>query len=308
MVQAYHISWASILAGGDDGVMMTRTSSKCDYCGHSVPADWDRCPHCAQPGLYPNVRAAEAPEERAALQRSYEEARARASGRGCLSILDKFEVAASASGVTMNRSFEVTFALAQSDRNLYPSYYDRLTTELPEGSVWDVLRPVVETALFGNRAKQEVRFGALSLDGRGLAGYGPCTLVPRESMISYRTSLFVENSVVFFRRRSIAITDVASLPAGQRSTWTDRSKLCVVKLADAIQKNTSAIEFPSLLLKSGPTRVEDDFVEAHIYGPMTIRTFERVTMQRAGSHPAHARVKALKHHLAVHGASLDDLA
>lgn len=40
----------------------------CPECHFEIPSSADRCPHCARPGLYPNVRAVQTDDERAALE------------------------------------------------------------------------------------------------------------------------------------------------------------------------------------------------------------------------------------------------
>jgi hypothetical protein len=39
-------------------------------------------------------------------------------------------------------------------------------------------------------------------------------------------------------------------------------------------------EFPSVLLKSGETAEEDDFIEVHIYGPLHRRNIEHMSIEQ----------------------------
>src|ERR1700680_1385379 len=48
------------------------TDRPCEFCGEPVPLIAMSCPHCGRPSLFPNVREAEAGEERAALARRFE--------------------------------------------------------------------------------------------------------------------------------------------------------------------------------------------------------------------------------------------
>ncbi len=84
---------------------------------------------------------------------------------------------------------------------------------------------------------------------------------------------------MFLVLRGTRISEAANLPAGYRATWEERSKLCVAKLGDKIDSHTSASDFPKLLLRQGPTPEEDEFVEVHVGGPVTVRTLDRVIMK-----------------------------
>jgi len=46
-------------------------------------------------------------------------------------------------------------------------------------------------------------------------------------------------------------------------------------LAAQFKPETTADEFPQLLLRQGASSEDDDFVEVHIWGPMTIRSIKR---------------------------------
>jgi len=70
----------------------------------------------------------------------------------------------------------------------------------------------------------------------------------------------------------------------------------VAKKASELQPNTDPAEFPTLLLQQGATSEDDDFIEVHIWGPMTRRTFERVVLEPSpnATRAEKVRLKALK--------------
>ncbi len=250
---------------------------KCEFCPYTFPDSLSSCPHCARPALFPNVSRAERANEREALSNRYQAAVQGAEKRGCEATVQAFEAEAARSESVIARSYAETLRLATADHNLYSTYYQQLESDLrvPEGSKWDLLRPLTDETLFGNY-KKHVRFGALSLDGLGLMNYGECSWVLRDDMIAHRASVFEENSVKFLERHWARLGKTRDLPAGHRATWKERSKLCVAKLANQIDGATTATDFPGMLLKSGPVAEDDDFVEVHIGGSMTVRTFKRV--------------------------------
>ena len=53
-----------------------------------------------------------------------------------------------------------------------------------------------------------------------------------------------------------------------------------MKVADRLTPATDPHTFPSLLLAEGTDTSGDEFIEVHIFGPITIRTVEKVVVQR----------------------------
>ena len=172
---------------------------------------------------------------------------------------------------------------------------------IPAGDPWDILRSVADTALFGERVKPEIRFAALTLDGEGLTNYGNCSIVLKEEMIAHRASVFHENSVLFMKHQNIRIEDVPNLPRGFRASWSERHRVCVAKLASQLSANTLATEFPQLLLKPG-TPETDEFVEVHVFGTLTVRSFERVIVRPKKRQPSKSQQQSLA--IALAGANV----
>ena len=54
------------------------------------------------------------------------------------------------------------------------------------------MRVFADDALFPGY-KEQIRFAALSLDGKGLSSYGECTLILRDHMIAHRASVLEGN-------------------------------------------------------------------------------------------------------------------
>lgn len=283
-----------------------RKSLQCTFCQHDFPSMSERCPHCARPGLFPNVTAAEDPSETSALEKRYQTAIQDAASRGCDNVLHDFENVVKNSYAVINRSLREADRIATSDKQLYATYYQLLESQvtLPSGNEWDTLRAVVDEALMPGFKKQ-IRFAALSLDGVGLSNYGECSLALRENMIAHRASVFEENSVVFMKSRNIKFSEADSLPEGYRATWDERWKLAAAKISPNIGHNTQPADFANLLLSEGATSADDSFVEAHIFGSMTVHTIERVTATRPKGRSAQVFLKSLKERLEKVGVNLE---
>lgn len=280
----------------------TRT---CPECGNTFIISEERCPHCGRPALYPNVYAAGADDEVKALNERYEKAKRDAGARSAGAAVGNFEKAVAGGRAVIARPDAEMQRLVTSDHQLYATYYQLIDSgiRLPDGEKWDVLRSVADDALFAG-FKEQIRFAALSLDGMGLANYGDCFMVLRTDMIAHRASLLEENSVLFMEHHDVKMKDAHKLPRGYRAAWEDRAKLCVAKLAANIDASTPPGAYSALLLRQGSTSEDDDFVEVHIWGPMTIRTVEEVIPNPRLKRPPRAVNKANKERLRKFGVAV----
>ncbi len=266
----------------------------CAECHNEISRSASICPHCGRPGLYPNVRAAEDPEEIAALEDRYRAAIVEASGRGAGDGLREFEAVVGESKAVLARSANELQRLATSDKQIYATYYALLHAGVLayEDDRWSLLRALADTAMFPGY-KENIRFAALTLTEEGLANYGKCFIILRTEMIAHRASAFEENSTLFMEHHDIRLSRADDLPRGYRATWPERSKLAVAKLSRRVDAGTGADEYSSLLLRSGATTGDDEFIEVHVWGPMTARTFEQVTVKTPTKRAERAILSAL---------------
>src|SRR5262249_16187901 len=119
---------------------------------------------------------------------------------------------------------------------------------------------------------EDVRFGALALDDVGLLHWGDCHMFLKTELSEYRTSVFTENTAAFAAKNNMVI------PHGHRSTWADRGRLAVAKLARDLKPSTTTADFPRILKADGASSETATFLEAHIYGSISIRTVSQVSL------------------------------
>ena len=93
------------------------------------------------------------------------------------------------------------------------------------------------------------------------------------------------------------------MPKGYRATWSERAKLCIAKLYSKIDSATTPDKYSRILLQAGASSEEDDFIEVHIFGPMTVLTMERI-IEIAPSKRA-TITRALKSKLAKHNVQVN---
>ncbi len=253
-------------------------STPCEYCHCPLPAHLPSCPHCGRPSLFPNVKAAERNEESQALEQRYQATQQRVAHQNGTPSLRWFEQAVNEKAkVVLNRSYREVDRLSLSHTVLYGGFYKMVDsgTRIPEDNPWDSMRETVDSKLFPYYHKN-VFFAALTLDETGLDHYGDCSVILQEDLVGHRASLFEENSAMFMEKNRIGVKQ--PLPPGFRAPWTDRSKLCTAKLAGDFDDQTTEDSFPGRLLKNGsPGGQDDDFVEVHIYGTLSVCTMEKVS-------------------------------
>jgi len=271
----------------------------CSDCKEPVREGLTQCPHCGRPSWFPNVNAAQSDSERLALEARYNSAVQDAAARGADAPRAALETVASGAVAVCSRYFGEVYRLAYSEDEVYATFYQRLAagTRIPGGDRWEGLRSAADTVLFGELQKREVRFAALTVNDSGLTNYGDWMLFPKEDMIAHRSTVFEENSVLFFRKHDIRAGNDYAVPQGYRAPWEMRHRLVAAKLAPSLNSATDATEFASLLLKSGVDSANDEFVEVHIWGGLTIRSFVKVSGRFCKELPSPHEQKVLEEKL-----------
>ena len=164
-------------------------------------------------------------------------------------------------------------------RTLYTGYEALLNapTRAPAPFDDDRRRQAAGATLFGSYSR-EIRYGVLSLDGRGLSSYGPVFLRLRAVAISDRTTFLEQNSFTFVAKHS-----PDTLPHGAVSGWTNRHQLAAAKLQPLLAAGSVLADWALQLVRSGESRADDDMVEAHIFGPFNAAAVESVSFSSFGS-------------------------
>ena len=264
----------------------------CLRCGRNLPRSVVHCPDCGLGAGYPNVRDAQNVDERQTLLKLYQNQLERAATRGSKANEEDFERSVEHSQAVMVRTLAAVLWLAESDSNLVSTYSKMIEGEvrLPDGNEWDLRREYAAVRVFPHYG-DNIRFAALSLDGVGLlSSYGTCSITLKDGMIQERSTVFAGNSALLPMNGSPP-------PRGVRATWLDRAKLAVAELSDAVNAGTDPHEFPAILLRQGTPGVDQTYIEVHIWGSMSVRTFERVVLTADESQVGGALVAALREEL-----------
>ncbi|MEO5923875.1 MAG: hypothetical protein ABIR70_08625 [Bryobacteraceae bacterium] len=259
----------------------------CPTCSTKLRESEKDCPSCGSFCWFPNVRKAENPVERAALDASYDIALSNAKARGVDSVLASYTAALADSVAVVCQSLDQVKTLLSSDRPVFISFHQQRSSKgrRPEDTPIETQRVATDARVFPFYF-EEIKFAALSLDGKGASSYGGCSLVLRSVAIQKRTSVFWENSVDFCNRVCAIQSD--PIPAGYRAPWASRAKLATAKGEPLLGSGTSPTEFSRILLEG------DRFVEVHIYGPFNRESFDRLLLPKPTKKDEKAMVAAIR--------------
>lgn len=247
-------------------VPVTNAGVCCLRCGAQAPEQMANCPTCGSAVGFPNVRHANSADETQELNKRYAAARKAARSRGLHKQLDAVRDTITArSHVVVAVPPIVAQSLLVNRNSLYSNYEEMVGGSLRTAAPFDddSDRKAVGGKLFGSFAK-DIRYGVLSIDGRGVSSYGCVFLRLREVVVSHRVSFLETNSYVFLDTYASGFRK--KLPTGYRSTWETRGTLAATKLAGTIKVGEPIDIILSRLVCSAADRSKDDFIEAHIFG------------------------------------------
>jgi len=244
----------------------------CSNCGAHVRAHEKNCKSCDTFCGYPNVRKAE--DEVRELDRRYDSAVGAANGRSRGAIFAAYERALADSVAVVCRSLDQVKALLSVDSAVYTSFYRQRSSggRRAEETPVETQREASDVRMFPSY-NEDIRFAALSLDGKGALAYGDCSLVLKSIAIERRASVFWENAVEFCNR--VCPEQNKPIPPGYRATWPLRAKLAAAKGEPVLDRQATLDEFSRILLDGGR------FVEVHVYGPFNRDSFDRLLIRRS---------------------------
>lgn len=245
------------------------------------------CTACDSFCGYPNVRKAEEAAEISALEQRYNSALATATARGRNAVFVAYENALQGSVAVVCRSLDRVKALLSSDSVVYSTFYTEISSggRRAEDTPIETQRAATDARVFPFY-QREIRFAALSLDGRGVPSYGHCSLVLKSVAIAARTSLFWENTVDFCNR--VCPEQDKPIPRGYRAPWPMRAKLASAKAEPLLDRQATIEEFSRTLLEG------DRFVEVNIYGPVNRHSFDRLLMRTPSKKADRAMLSAIR--------------
>lgn len=250
----------------------------CNECGYAMAISRRCCPHCGRPSHFPNVDLANQRGERNKLKSRYESALDLCEANGASAVVSDFENACKTSKAVFSLQVQKLHREIASGSDIFETYYDlerlKNRTEDSFGLDWSRLRTQAEIELLGDDHNvEQLHYACLSIEGVAL-NYGDCIVTLASSMAAHRVSCFEGNTAVLYHQNR-------NFDAQLRSNWDNRHEICVAMFAGDILSGATRVDFPTILVQKGKTPLEDRFVEVHLFGPITVRTFEHVHIDRS---------------------------
>jgi len=244
------------------------------------------CPHCGRPQFFPNVDIANSQLEQDKVDLRLENVRQECANNGCLDQFDLFLKLTSSADAIFACPLEKLHREIASGTELFETFYDlerlRLRASTPRDLNWRKLRPQAEIELLGSHDHlDKLHYASLSLDWESLSNYGDCVVKLSESMISHRATCFEGNTAIVYAFEH-------DFSQYLRCSWSVRGKIAAATMGAKLTTESKETEFPQILVLTGASSLEDEFVEVHIFGPMTARTFEEVRFKTDNHKPSDA--------------------
>ncbi len=249
----------------------------CNICSAHNRRQRINCSDCNGFLGFPNSNIISTPLELEALEKRYELAVQYIESNSLQTvgaILEK-ELLQNAK-VVINVRFRFLLVWILKSSSNYANYYKLLSegkrdfTDIEN----ETKRSLADSWLFASYdVYKNISYAALSPNNDGLLNYGRYTVALKEDLIKNRTTFLEENSWTFCKKYLSHSTP----PKGYRALWNDKHKLGIVKLHKELKLGNTKDEIDSLILHSGVTRHDDEFIEAFIYGSLGNSTIEVVT-------------------------------
>ena len=226
----------------------------CGYCKEEVRPHERNCPACQFDCGFPNVRAAEAPEEAKELANRVAAAEREAKHNSAGGEVALFREDILKSRAVRARSLDEVYRLVKGDDQLTGTFHDLKGAGLlrPRDNEIEKARQSAEPLVFPNY-HEKIVFAVLALDDNGLFQYGNCCMAFQENKIANRATVFEENCVLFCRKRNLG-PGQPDVPPGFRAAWTNRGELAVAKLGNQLRPGMKEQDFAALLVPAGSAR------------------------------------------------------
>lgn len=262
------------------GVAGANSNDDCPVCGAKGNEQLRNCATCLADLGFPNVRHAACATEARALHQRYDDGRKAAVKAGAGSEFDAMVDAISVSSVVVvSMPFLEARGFLGDRRKIYTNYESLVAANArePAPKQSDADRASIGGMFFGSYA-DEIRYGLLSLNGKGLPSYGDVFLKLRSVTVERRVSFTEENT--YLLADSLGLKVRQPVPPGYRSDWNGRHQLAGAKLGSFVTPGSTLVDWAQLLVRAGKTRKDDSCIEAHIYGGFNKEAVDDVDFAR----------------------------
>lgn len=254
------------------------TKIECPDCKSKNDRNRKNCKGCGVSLGFPNVNILSDPYFQEELTKNYDQIVKDCNCNAITpDIIKEFEqIIINDSNAVLNINSKLLFQLVNYKEDYLP--YQRAVREGKREIAEfenDRKRCFIESAFYGIIGG-ELNYAALSLDDNGLLSYGNISVILHCHLIKNRTTVFIKNTFKLFDELVANGWKISEpIPSGYSGTWNERGAIATIKHG----KDLSAIkkvDYVKLILKSTSDKDKDEFIELHIFNPITLDTFKRV--------------------------------
>lgn len=265
---------------------------KCAACGADQRPPSRRCRSCNEPTRLPsNVALAGEDEEhllaRLSQSRTHFEASDPQSWDRMSGARETVELNKC---VSINIHPETLVSILQDDRLRYVNLHDNLRARAILAYPPELVakRKGIDNLAFGNDG-EDLTFGALNIGTLGLYSYGACCVFLKSDELANQISFLERNSFSYCTLDGPGVT--FHIPLGVRALWHSVSDLAVLKHKEIIAgvPDISRETLGNLIIESEGDKGTDDFIEAQIYPPITLRCFKKILYDPGITRPNRAK-------------------
>lgn len=249
---------------------------ECNECNLKLDNIYKECPSCGAFINFPNVLAVIHDDSEEKLEERY----LKFSNSDNKHFKNKVN---DESYVVMNVDLDFLYSFVCHDEQ-YKTYYNQVKDKDRTRMSFnhERKRSIVDTSLFVSY-KDNIIFAALSLEkSNGLVSYGNYSIFLKNKSVKNRTTFLEENSYNFAEKYSTELV-LNGVPKGYRALWEHRAMLSIAKLGQDINSQTKEESFPDILLYSDGDRSKDEYIEAHIYGPISISSVNFIKQTKSNT-------------------------
>lgn len=289
---------------------MNLTTIQCKHCGAENKRNASNCIACYEALGPVNVNIYSDPYFQDGLKAKYDKVIAEIEAKGKRTEVENFESEIISKGkAVINMDAKLLFKMV-NEREEYLSYQRGVEQSKRQVAEFenDLKRCVVEVAFYGIHGKSIV-YAALSLNDFGLYSYGDVSVLLKTVQIEKRTTVFERNSYHLYDGLVKKGWKAGTImPLGHCGTWNERQIVTVNKLGLELAVLRKKPNFASLILKSDGKRIDEEFIELHIFGTISGVNIEKATFQKkARTKFSKLELKLLKVQLQVHSIEIKGL-
>ena len=244
----------------------------CRKCGEELDLTKEICTYCRVHNDPPNIRFANHPDEKSALETNYKNSLRKpgTSKRIATKVKRIFDTKGR---VAISRPPEEILNFISKDNAIYENYIMQILGggKMAMDDEINNIRAQFENSIFP-QFFQLIRFGSLYFTNEGLNYFGTLTMILKKEACINCTSFFYGNPYILSSKLGLSNKEI--FPPGYRATWKDSHKLIVFKHSAELNEKINKDELQVIINKD--TKDGPDYIEAHFFDGFPAKIIEQL--------------------------------